>query len=85
MLIPTSILMYIFQIISVFIYSLFHIFCKVAKRSITSSQKKALVQFMENFPNLRKGKFSIHFTTAAMPKNNVVECLNLLNNKPRIV
>jgi len=50
----------------------------MAKRlSITSDQKKALVEFMENHPDLRKGKFSINFTTA-IAKSQWEDCRKLL-------
>jgi len=54
----------------------------MAKRlSITSDQKEALVEFMENHPDLRKGKFSINFTTA-IAKSQWEECRILLNSIP---
>ncbi|KAL5241364.1 hypothetical protein ACI65C_008774 [Semiaphis heraclei] len=40
----------------------------MAKKSFTPLQKEALVEFMENHPDLRKGKFSINFTTATAKK-----------------
>ena len=56
------------------------IFCTMAKKSITPSQK-ALVEFVENHPDLRKGKFSIHFTAATANKL-WVECQIMLNSIP---
>ncbi|KAL5239456.1 hypothetical protein ACI65C_006866 [Semiaphis heraclei] len=49
--------------------------------SITSDQKEALVEFMKNQPDLRKGKFSINFTTA-IAKSQWEECRILLNSIP---
>ncbi|XP_050065903.1 uncharacterized protein LOC126554963 [Aphis gossypii] len=53
----------------------------MAKKSMTPSQKEALVEFMENHPDLRKGKFSINFTTA-IAKKMWVECQTMLNSIP---
>ncbi|KAL4096970.1 hypothetical protein QTP88_021828 [Uroleucon formosanum] len=50
--------------------------------SITSDQKEALVEFMENHFDLRKGKFSINFTTA-IAKTQWEDCCKLLNSIPR--
>ncbi|KAL4113181.1 hypothetical protein QTP88_016851 [Uroleucon formosanum] len=48
---------------------------------ITSDQKEALVEFMENHFDLRKGKFSINFTTA-IAKTQRENCCKLLNSIP---
>ncbi|CAI6352410.1 unnamed protein product [Macrosiphum euphorbiae] len=53
----------------------------MARKSITPAQKEALVEFMENHPDLRKGKFSINFTTA-IAKKMWVECQTMLNSIP---
>ncbi|KAL4121571.1 hypothetical protein QTP88_014058 [Uroleucon formosanum] len=49
--------------------------------SITSDQKEALVEFMENHPDLRKGKFSINFAIA-IAEIQWKDCCKLLNSIP---
>jgi len=51
------------------------------RSSITSDQKEALVEFMENHPDLRKGKLSINVTTA-IAKTQWEDCCKLLNSIP---
>lgn len=52
---------------------------KVKKECITSGQKKAMLEFMNEHPNLREGKFSPNFTTAVARKL-WEQCTEVLNN-----
>ncbi|KAL4121037.1 hypothetical protein QTP88_013622 [Uroleucon formosanum] len=54
---------------------------KDMRLSITSDQKEALVEFMENHFDLKKGKLSINFTTV-IAKTQWEDCCKLLNSIP---